>query len=119
MTGRLPWRKPDRIWTYTLAAKAREEAGLQTTKEYIWQHQNTFAQYIAKQSLLDLCEGSERALGRGWGCSGGSKRALIWRGQGKRPQRRRKRMGEKSEGGEVKEESWDRASLTSTLSEVN
>ena len=33
------------------------------TEEYIRQLQNTVAQYIATQSLLDLCEGSEWALG--------------------------------------------------------
>ena len=32
-------------------------------EEYVrWRH-NTVAQYIATQSLLDLCEGSERAPG--------------------------------------------------------
>ena len=32
-------------------------------EEYIWQQQNTVAQYIATQSLLDMGEGLERALG--------------------------------------------------------
>ena len=41
---------------------AREEAVFQTMEEYIWRQQNTVAQYIDTQSLLDLCEGSERAL---------------------------------------------------------
>ena len=34
-----------------------------TMEEYIRRRQNTVAQYIATRSLLDLCEGSERALG--------------------------------------------------------
>ena len=37
--------------------------GLQTMEEYIRRRQNTVAQYIATKSLLDLCEGSERAPG--------------------------------------------------------
>ena len=32
-------------------------------EEYIRRQHNTVAQYIAKQSLLDLCEWVERALG--------------------------------------------------------
>ena len=42
---------------------AREEAGLQTIGEYIRRWQNTVTKYIATLSLIDLCEGSERALG--------------------------------------------------------
>ena len=63
MTGWLPRRKPDRRWTYTLAAAAREEAGSLMMEEYIRRQQNTAAQYIAKKSLLELCKVSERALG--------------------------------------------------------
>ena len=63
LTGRLPRRTQDRRWRYTLAASAREEAGFLTVKEFIRRRQNTVAQYIATQSLLDLCEGSERAPG--------------------------------------------------------
>ena len=32
-------------------------------EDYIWQQQTMVAQYIATRSLLDLCEGSERAPG--------------------------------------------------------
>ena len=54
-----------------MAATEWEEAGFLTMEEYIRRHQNTVAQYIATQSLLDLYEGSERAPGervgmRGW-----------------------------------------------------
>ena len=45
-------------------ATAREEAGFLTMEEYIRRRQDTVTQYIATQSLLDLCEGSERAPGR-------------------------------------------------------
>ena len=65
MTGRLPWRTPDRMWRHTTAATAREEAGFLTMEEYIRRRQNTVAQYISMRSLLDLCEGSERAPGAG------------------------------------------------------
>ena len=42
---------------------AREKAGFLTMEEYIRQRQNTVAQYIATRSLLDLCDGLERAPG--------------------------------------------------------
>ena len=42
---------------------AREESGFLKMEEYIRQCQNMVAQYIAARSLLDLCEGSERAQG--------------------------------------------------------
>ena len=61
LTGRLLRRKPHGKWKYTLLAAARDKAGFQTMEEYLRQQQNTVAQYIATQSLLDLCEGSERA----------------------------------------------------------
>ena len=61
--GRLPRRKVDGKWTSTSAATAREYAGFLKMKDYIWRRQNTVAQYIATQSLLDLHEGSERVPG--------------------------------------------------------
>ena len=63
MTGWLPRQKPDWKWTYTSAETAREESGLQTMEEYILRRNNMFAQYINTRSLLDMCEGSERAPG--------------------------------------------------------
>ena len=63
LTGRLPRRTLDRKWTYTSAATAQEEAGLLTMEEYIRRRQNTVVQYITTRSLLDMCEGSERAPG--------------------------------------------------------
>ena len=61
--GRLSQRTQDRKFTYNLAAIAREDSGFLTMEKYIRWHQNTDAQYIATRSLLDLCEGSERAPG--------------------------------------------------------
>ena len=63
LAGRLPRHKTDGKWDYTSAAVAREEVRFQTMVEYIWRRQNTDAQYIATRSLIDLCEGSERAPG--------------------------------------------------------
>ena len=63
LTGWLLRRKIDRKWDYTSSATAKEEAGSQTIKEYMRRQQNMVAQYIATQSLLDLCEVSERAPG--------------------------------------------------------
>ena len=37
--------------------------GSLTVEYYIRWHQNTVVNYISTRSLLDLCEGSERALG--------------------------------------------------------
>ena len=39
------------------------EVGFLTMEEYIRRRQKTVAQYIATRSLLDLCEGLERAPG--------------------------------------------------------
>ena len=40
-----------------------EEARFQTIEEYIWRGNNTVAQYITMRSLIELCEGPERAPG--------------------------------------------------------
>ena len=63
LTRRLLRRTPNRKWKYTSAAMAWEEAGVLVVEEYIRCHHNTVAQYISTQSLFDLCEGLERALG--------------------------------------------------------
>ena len=57
LTGKLPRRETDRTWKYTLAAVATVAAGFLKMEEYVRRRQNTVAQYIATQSLLDLCEG--------------------------------------------------------------
>ena len=63
LTGWLPRQKPYRKLEYTSAATARAEVKFQTMQEYVWRGQNTFLQYIATQSLMDLCEGTERSPG--------------------------------------------------------
>ena len=76
LTGRILRQKTDRKWTYTSVTTAREEAGLQKMEEYIRRHQNTVEQYIAMQSLLDLCEGLEREPGE-WAGIWWYKQAVI------------------------------------------
>ena len=63
LMGHLSWRTKDRTCKYTSAAVAREAAGFLAMEEYVSQSQNTVAQYIATQSLLEMCEGSERSHG--------------------------------------------------------
>ena len=60
---RLLRQKTDGMWEYTLQETAWEETGFQTMEDYICRQQSTFTQYIATRSLLDLCEGLERAPG--------------------------------------------------------
>ena len=54
-----------------LGVGKREVARFEATEEYIRISQNMFAHFIATQSILDLCEETERTPGRGWRCSGG------------------------------------------------
>ena len=61
MTGQLPRRKTAVTWRYTSATAARGVTGFLTMEEYVRWRQNTVAHYIATRSLLDLCEGLERA----------------------------------------------------------
>ena len=63
LTGRLPQRKTDGEWYYTLAETSREEVGFQTIEEYILRRHKTDVQYIATQLLLDLCEEEEVSSG--------------------------------------------------------
>ena len=60
---RLPRRQIDRKWEYTSAAAARDKAGFEAMEEYIQRRQNTVAEFIATQSLMGLCEETERTLG--------------------------------------------------------
>ena len=61
--GQILQRRSDGEWEYTSAATTQEEAGFETMEEYIWQRQNTAAQYISARSLLDLCEATEKTPG--------------------------------------------------------
>ena len=61
---RLPRRRSDESWDYTLSEAAIEEARFESMETYIRRRQNTSAQYIATIPILDLCEASERKLGK-------------------------------------------------------
>ena len=63
LTGHLLRITTGRTWRYTSEAAAREAVGFLTMEEYVRRLHNTVAHYIATQSLLDLCEGSERDPG--------------------------------------------------------
>ena len=63
LTRQLQRRTTDKKWRYTSAATAREGLGLLTIEENVRRRQNTVTQYISTQSLLYLCEGSERDTG--------------------------------------------------------
>ena len=63
LTGRILRRRADGKWEYTSAATERAKTSFEITEEYIWKSQNTVAQYISIQFLLDLCEVTERTPG--------------------------------------------------------
>ena len=63
LTGQLPWRARNRTWKYTSEAAAMEAEVFMTIEEYVRRRHYTVAHYIATRSLLDLCEGQERAPG--------------------------------------------------------
>ena len=63
LTGCLPRRWEYGNLEYTLAEVARVEAVFETMETYIRKIQNTSTQYIATQSILGLCEATERKQG--------------------------------------------------------
>ena len=71
LTGRQARRGKHGEWYYPSLEGAMREAGLTDIRKSIANRQNTVAQYIAKQPLLDLCEGAraregEKAPMRSW-----------------------------------------------------
>ena len=58
LTGRQPKRRGDRSWEYASLEEAMMESGFEGIGTYITRRQNTVAQYIAMQPILDLCERS-------------------------------------------------------------
>ena len=63
LTGRKTRRRGDIIWEYPSLEEAMSEVGFEGIGTYITRMQNTFAQYIAMQPILDLCEWSIRRPG--------------------------------------------------------
>ena len=60
LTGRQPRKGRDGKWHYPSLEGAMKEAGLTDVRTSINRRQNTVAQYIATQPLLDLCEGAKQ-----------------------------------------------------------
>ena len=58
LTGRQARRAKDGDWYYSSLEGAMREAGLIDIRKLIGNRQNTVAQYISTQTLLDLCEGA-------------------------------------------------------------
>ena len=46
LRGRLPLRRLEGRWGYTLAEVTRDNEGFDLMETYIWQRQNTFVHYI-------------------------------------------------------------------------
>ena len=80
LTGRQPRRGSDGGWFYPSLAGAMKEAGIVQIRTSILQRQNTVAQFIATQPILDLCEKAEKLSGarvpwRWWDQTG-----IDWKG---------------------------------------
>ena len=56
LTGRILQQKTDRKFDYTLTVLTREEARFEVMEEYIRRRQNTVAEFIAMQLILELFE---------------------------------------------------------------
>ena len=59
LIGRQTGRRGDGSWEYPPPAAAMAEAGFDDIGTYVTRRQNTVAQYIDTQSILDLCERSD------------------------------------------------------------
>ena len=60
--GRQPRRRKEGGWEYTPRASEMEEVGFKEIRVYILKRQNTHAQYIAMQPILNLCKRLVRTL---------------------------------------------------------
>ena len=59
--------------------------------EYVLKRQNTVAQYITMQPILDLYKETVRMTGTWVGKCGGNRKTLTWREQGPQWRQRKKR----------------------------
>ena len=63
ITGKQPRRQTDENWEYPPLAEALGEAGFEDIRKSVTRRQNTVAQYIVTQPILDLCERATRRPG--------------------------------------------------------
>ena len=63
LTGKQPRQRTDGSWYYLPLAEALGEAGIEGIRKSVTRRQNTDAQYIATQPILDLCERATRRPG--------------------------------------------------------
>ena len=77
ITGNQPRRGGDGKLTYHPPKEAMREAGFEGIRKAVTRKQNTVAQYIAKQPILDLCERTTHRVGRGCPGGGGIRRESI------------------------------------------
>ena len=63
LTRRLLKRRGYGKWEYTSAETEIAEARFEKMETYIRRNQNTYVQYIATRSLMDLCEATEKKQG--------------------------------------------------------
>ena len=56
ITGKQPRQRADEIWEYPSLVEALGEAGFEGIRKSVTRRQNTVAQYIATQPIMDLCE---------------------------------------------------------------
>ena len=70
LTGKQPRCQTDGSWNYPPLAEELGEAGLEGIRKSVTRWQNTVAQYIATQPILDLCERANRRPGArvSWRC---------------------------------------------------
>ena len=63
ITGRKPRRLLDGIWQYPLLETEIQEAVFEEMEAYVLKRQNTVAQYISTQTIMELLEETVRILG--------------------------------------------------------
>ena len=61
--GRQPWRQKDGSWIYPPLAGVMKDTGMVGKRTSILRRQNTVAQFIATQPILDLCKKATRRPG--------------------------------------------------------
>jgi hypothetical protein len=63
ITGKMPCKNPDGMWTYPLTEDVLEAAGLYTITHYVGVRRQTIANFIVNRPIFELCRGVERKRG--------------------------------------------------------